>query len=228
MTNRKQNLIDYMKSSSAEKTEYNFLGTPVFIKDPLPEYVLIEDVFAKIQKLIPSFLFYSIDIIYVGEFEAFKQKHVNALFLDGALYVTNQQDNVGDMVDDIIHELAHAIEEQYGREIYEDGKIEEEFLVKRGYLERILRHSGFDTAGYDFMNLDYDIALDKFFLEEVGYAFINTKFSGKAFLDAYSATSLREYFATGFEKYYLGDREQVSYICPILFAKLTEIDDMEE
>ena len=228
MINQNQNLINYVKKSSSNKTEYNFLGTTVFVKDPLPEHVRLQDVFDKIEKTVPSFFFYNIDVIYIGDFKIFDQKKVNAAYADGALYVTNKQDDINDMVDDIIHELAHGLEEQYGREIYGDGKIKEEFLKKRRFLERSLRHSGFKTRGLDFMNIDYDENLDAFLLNQVGYAYINASFSGRAFMNAYSATSLREYFAVGFEKFYLGDRKRVSYMCPKLYEKLVDIDSMEE
>jgi len=221
-------LIDYIKESASQKNEYNLFGKTVFIKDPLPENVSLENVFNKVETLIPSFLFYNIDVIYVGDFNIFKEKNVNALYADGAMYIINKQDNDKDMIDDIIHELAHAVEEQYGNEIYIDGQIEQEFLLKRQWLERNMRHHGFDTSGQDFFNTEYNKELDDFFFWGVGYAFINANFSGKAFINAYQATSLREYFGIAFETYYLGDRNYLSKICPKVYHKISEIDSMGE
>ena len=39
------------------------------------------------------------------------------------------------MADDIIHEIAHAVEEKYGELIYSDNLIQQEFSAKdRGYI----------------------------------------------------------------------------------------------
>lgn len=226
MMAQKQKLAEYIQETAMQKNEYYLFGKTVFVKDDLPETVSLENVFAKIEKTIPSFLFYNVDVIYVGDFGIFKEKNVNALYSDGAMYITNEQDNDEDMIDDIVHELAHAVEDQYGREIYEDGKIQDEFIAKRNWLERNLRHHGYNTSRLDFTNIEFDEELDKFFFWEVGYEFINSNFSGKAFINAYSATSLKEYFGVGFERYYLGDRNYLSYICPKLYQKLAEIDSL--
>ena len=34
------------------------------------------------------------------------------------------------MIDDLIHEIAHSNEKQFEQIIYEDGKLEREFLVR--------------------------------------------------------------------------------------------------
>jgi hypothetical protein len=221
-----QNLTNYIKDSASQKNEYNLFGKVVFVKDPLPEPISLNDVFAKIEALIPAFLFYNVDIIYIGDFGIFKEKNVNALYSDGAMYLTNDQDNLDDMVDDIVHELAHAVEEQYGSDIFGDGQIKKEFLAKRRWLERNLRHQGFDTSSHDFAKIEFDDQFDNYLFWKIGYPYINSHFSGKAFVNAYSITSLREYFAVGFEKYYLGDRDYLSKICPKLYQKLIEIDSM--
>ena len=45
------------------------------------------------------------------------------MFIDGAIYVSNEQDNEEDMIDDIVHEIAHATEELFTRDLYKDEKI---------------------------------------------------------------------------------------------------------
>ena len=47
-------------------------------------------------------LTYLIDSIIVGELEVFKEKHFNAMYKDGAIYVSNIQDDNEDMIDDIV------------------------------------------------------------------------------------------------------------------------------
>jgi Mlc titration factor MtfA (ptsG expression regulator) len=51
---------------------------------------------------------------------------------------------------------------------------------------------------------------------------------GGLFPSPYAATSLREYFAIGFEYYYLKDRSQLKKECPFLYNKLAEIEFPED
>ena len=46
---------------------------------------------------------------------------MNAMYSDGALYISNVQDNNEDMKDDIVHEISHAVEERYKDIAYEEG-----------------------------------------------------------------------------------------------------------
>jgi len=43
------------------------------------------------------------------------------------------------------------------------------------------------------------------------------------FPNAYSPTSIREYFASGFEEYFLGDRNYLKKVSPVLYRKIKEI-----
>ena len=94
-----------------------FNSINVFIKDPLPENVPLNPVLRKVESLIPRHMAYNIDAVYVGDFEHLKEREINALYQDGALYISNIQDDVVDLLDDIIHEISHATEEKYGPEI---------------------------------------------------------------------------------------------------------------
>ena len=68
MMAQKQKLAEYIQETAMQKNEYYLFGKTVFVKDDLPETVSLENVFAKIEKTIPSFLFYNVDVIYVGDF----------------------------------------------------------------------------------------------------------------------------------------------------------------
>jgi hypothetical protein len=57
-------------------------------------------------------------MIYIGHFDIFDDRSINSLYADGAIYITNNQDDELDMVDDIMHEAAHAIEAPYGYQLY--------------------------------------------------------------------------------------------------------------
>jgi len=139
--------------------------------------------------------------------------------MDGAIYTTNKQDNDEDMLDDILHEYAHAVEKHYNVQIYSDNAVESEFLTKRLKLETLLDYEGYDVDEYNFANPDYDLNFDIFLHNEIGYEKIRNLDQGM-FLNSYSITSLSEYFATSFEEYYLRNRRIVKKIAPATFIKI--------
>ena len=116
------------------RNHYKLHAIDIFIKDRLPDEIDPDAVFGAIAKHIPQHLLSGIDIIYVGQFDVFKEKQINAIYEDGAIYVTNKQDSDGDFIDDIIHEIAHSIEETHTELIYEDALLKREFLAKREWL----------------------------------------------------------------------------------------------
>jgi len=67
--------------------------------------------------------------------------------------------------------------------------------------------------------------MDNFLYKQIGYEKLEIFLSG-LFIRPYSITSLNEYFATGFEEYYLGDRRDLKKISPKLYNKFNEIDIM--
>jgi len=231
MTNRR-NISSYLKESHSSaienRTHLHFFGDKlqVFIKDPITEGFDVESVFAKLESLVPFRLFYNVDMIIVGEHEEFVKHNTNALYQDGAIHVSNDQDNPADMLDDIIHELAHSIEEYAKEEIYGDSYLEKEFLGKRKRLLDILDLEGYNVYKNDFLNLDYSKAFDEFLYEEIGYPTLISLTMG-LFVSPYAATSLREYFANGFENYFLGDREYLRKLSPYLFSKVQNIIEEE-
>ena len=228
MTNNKiQQLIEQSHKYRAKNTKYhNLFSIEVFVSDPLPENIDLNSVFSFINDRIPPFIINLIDVVYVGFFRDLEDRNINAKYSDGAIYVTNEQDNDEDMTDDIIHELAHALEEAYGQDIYQDGTIEQEFLGKRKKLERLLRYMQFDTHLYDFEKTEYDKRLDFFLHKDIGYDIVDPLVNG-LFVDAYAATSLREYFATGFEDYYLNNGEFIKNMNPVLYRAINNLNDLE-
>ena len=128
-----------------------------------------------------------------------------------------------DMLDDIIHEIAHSLEEVYSAEIYADQNMESEFLGKRIRLQGILDSHDHDTSAHDFKQTDYSAGLDEFFYKEIGYPLMTSLTSG-LFYSPYAATSLREYFANGFEAYFYHRDEYLSKVSPILYQKIEELE----
>ena len=204
---------------------YSFDGTDVYIMNPLPAHVPIEEVLSFVSKRIPSHLKTGVDVIYIGQFQNMIDREVNAMFEDGAIYITNEQDNVEDMVDDLVHELAHAVEKEYPNFIYEDGALFKEFIGKRRRLTSMLEAHGFDVDPIFRSRPEFNQKVDDFLYKEVGYDLLANLVIG-LFPGPYSTTSLREYFAVGFEEFFIGDRQHLREICPVLYMKLDSLISM--
>jgi len=229
----RRNISSYLKESHSNaiknQDHLHLFGGKLqaFIKEPLPEGFDIAEVFTNLERLVPSRLFYNVDIIVVGELEEFAEHNTNALYQDGAIYVSNSQDNPKDMLDDIIHELAHSVEEYAKEEIYGDSYLAKEYLGKRKRLLDILASEGYNIYKNEFLNLEYSKAFDEFLYKEVGYPTLISLTMG-LFTSPYAATSLREYFANGFENYFLGDKQYLRKLSPYLFNKVENIVEGEQ
>ena len=199
--------------------EYNFGRFQVFVKNPLPDNVDVSVVFEDVKSIIPDHFLRLIDVVYVGEFDFLKERSMNAMYSDGALYISNVQDNNEDMKDDIVHEISHAVEERYKDIAYEDEEIKNEYFGKLKKLKNYLSFEGYDIRGVEFFNEQYNKDFDKFLHEVVGYEALSSFING-LFLAPYSVTSLREYFGRGFEEYFLGNRDYLRTVCPYLFKKI--------
>ena len=179
------------------------------------------------ESLIPPHLFSEVEMIIVGWFSEFEERDINAFYIDSTLCITNVQDDEADMVDDIVHEISHAVEEAYGYEIYGDNLIKDEFLRKRKYLHDILWKAGYKAPEAFFTNTEFDQEFDDFLHKQVGYDKLRTLISG-LFISPYAATSLREYFATGFTEFYIdpANREFLKKSSPQLYKKLILLQDV--
>jgi hypothetical protein len=221
-----KNLVNYVKKQNNLLTEYKVGPLQIIVKDRIKNDVNLKQVFSRFNSLIPRHFIDLIDIVYIGQFDFFEEREINAMYLDGAIYISNEQDNDEDLLDDIIHEMAHAIEEKYGDFIYSDGKIEYEFLYKRKKLKNILVNSKHDMEKYDFFETEFNKEFDLFLYKEVGYDALRV-YTINLFVDPYAPTSLREYFASGFEEFYLGDRVYLKEISSYIYNKLMILHEGE-
>lgn len=219
----KNKIKSYIRNNQASMAKKMIDGMYVMVKDPLPKNIDINEVIDILTSKLPSHILELVDVIYVGEFEFLTKKKVNATFLENAIYVTNQQTNLKDLFDDVLHEYAHAIEQTYGVELYSDGSIENEFLNKRNKLQVLLNYEGYSSSQYNFSNPNFDHSLDKFLHSEIGYEKLSNMDKG-LFIGPYSITSLSEYFATSFEEYYLNRRQLVRQVTPAVYTKLDLLD----
>lgn len=209
------------------KDQYSVGGVDVFVKDPVPPSVDLVVVFDYISARIPFYLTKDVDVIYVGMFPEMVERDINAFYEDGAIYISSEQDDEMDMIDDIIHELSHAVEQKNGETIYGDSNLEREFRAKRQRLENRLRQN-YDVPADFSITLDYDKNIDLFLYETVGYDALN-QICVNIFPSAYAATSISEYWAKGFEEIFIGDRGSLKQMCPILYNKLINvIEEMKE
>ena len=207
---------------------YTSKGLHVFFKDAV-ENVDVEKVINKVESIIPDHLLTEIEMIIFGWFDEFEERNLNAFYEGGTLYISNIQDDFADLYDDLIHELSHSLEEPHGYFLYGDKKVENEFLNKRKYLHDILWKMGYKTPEAVFMNTEYDEEFDKFLYEKIGYNKLANIMMG-IFITPYAATSLREYFATGFTEFYTHpDTHQfLQKIGPELYKKLVLLQDPEK
>jgi hypothetical protein len=194
------------------------------VKDPLPKNVDIEKIMGLLQSNLPSSCYAGLNNIYFGQYDILKKRQLSALHYEGNIYIDNEQDGEKELIDDLVHELAHRFEENNAEKIYEDGAITNEFLGKRNRLHDLLtREIDFELNYFDFLNTEFSKEFDELLYKKIGYKLINNV-APTLFIRPYAATSVREYFATGFEAYFLEGESSIKKISPSLFNKLKAID----
>jgi len=194
---------------------------PVIVKDAIAsEEVDLEEFVATIEATIPRHLLGDLEMIYIGDFPSLEGR--NAIYQEGAIYITNQEATTHDMLENVIHEIAHAAEEAHGSVIYGDDRLKVEFLAKRERLHQILTAHGYHIDPQLYGMTEYNREFDDFLSDKVGYPLLVSLTMG-LFSSPYGATSLREYFANGFEKYYLGEGRRVKETSPALYSILNDL-----
>ena len=219
-------LIEYLKESVQRSGIYYLMGEiPVWSDDPLPEHINLRAVLDKIEKMMPAAYFRYVDAVKIGTFPEMIDRELNAMYSDRVLYISNFQASEEDMYDDIIHEMAHAVEDHNRELIYGDERLMVEFLGKRKRLYSILKNAGYNVILEEFLNVNYDEDFDMFLYQDIGYAKLNNLVMG-LFPGAYSVTSLNEYFAVGFERFYMKEGKGLSKMCPVLIKKIDLLDEL--
>lgn len=215
-----------------EKTRsfhFVFEGIDVYNKKELPDNVDIDSILQKINLLLPKHFFSGIESIQVGEFESLKKRHVDAVYEDGSIYIVPSfvQDQE-DLTRNIVHEIAHSVEEADLLGIYGDGTVEQEFLRKRLILLDRLKSLGYNIPNKSlFLQSEYSKEIDDYFYKEIGYPLMAQITSGM-FPSPYGCTSLREYFANCFEEYFLGNHSIVKKSSPKVYTKIVSLSKEQE
>ena len=208
------------------KDMFNLSGVDVFIKDKLPDNVDPDLVFNYISARIPFHLAKNIDIVYIGQFPEMIERDINAYYQDGAIYVTNKQEEEMDMIDDIIHELAHSVERNNQEIVYGSGALQREFRAKRKNLYYLINEM-YDVPEGFISDLDYNKEIDEFLYLTIGYDILN-QLVANIFISGYAATSVSEYFARGFEEYFIGDKDNLKQLSPVLYKIIDELVHLED
>ena len=203
----------------------NIFSSVLFPKNTsMPAKLVCAIEFSKIEKSIPFHLLENIEFIFIGWFDEFEERSINSFYKEGTLYISNIQDDEEGMIESIVHEIAHSLETPYGMEIYGDGKIEKEFIGKRKRLFHLLQTAGYRVSLKTFIDTEYDEDFDNFLYKTVGYDKLSQYIAG-LMINAYSATSIREYFANGLQEYYLSERPTyLQKISPELYVKLNQLN----
>ncbi len=219
---------DYiLESKDSNTNHFRIHGIDVVEVDPLPPTIELPQLMNQIKDVLPEHFFRGLDKVAIKHLEEFNERHITAVYKDNSIYITNQQKNVKDLIDDIIHEFAHHVETLLTDEIYGSGVVAREFKKKRFQLKFELESEGYWTKDYDFDNIEYDSDFDTFLYKRVGRNMLRMATTG-IFIRPYAAISLREYFATGFEAYYMGKKNKLDKISPVLYDTIDEIHHLLE
>ena len=215
-----------IQESSSLKDHYKLHHINIFIKDKFPKHLDFDRCVHLISRMLSPHLLKGIDIIYVGEFGFLDEMDFSALFKDGAIYLSNKFDDEDQIIEDLVHEIAHSNEYLYSDILYSDGAIMKEFLGKRKKLFYILKSENLSPPQSLQTNVEFDKDIDEYLYKTVGYPMLNALCNG-LFISAYSTTSIREYFSTAFAEYFQGDKKSLKNTCPIVFSKIEELIQLE-
>lgn len=214
------------KSIMRERKEFTIFGTiNVFVKDSLPQEINLTNTIMELEDTIPQHLFHDIDMIIIGQFNELNSRGIRAAYMDGAVYATNEQPSEEQLFEDIVHEIAHAVEKSYEYDIYGDDSVEKEYLGKKKRFLDLLQANGIRVPNRIRYETEYSKLFDEFLFYEIGYDKV-APFSQGLFLSPYASVSVSEYFATAFERYFVQSDAYVKEICPQLFNKLKEISEI--
>ena len=223
-------LTNYLKEKQEQLNNksmdfYTPTGLHVYMQTPV-DGVDVESVIHKIENKLPHH--FLIEMIVFGWFDEFEERSINAFYKDNAIYVSHMQQDEEDLYDDLVHEISHSLEEAHGYQIYADEKVKKEFLRKRKYLHDILWQAGYRAPLSFFQDVEFNEEFDNFLYKKIGYDKLASIMSG-LFISPYAATSLREYFATGFTEYYMDSNHNfLQKISPAVFEKINLLQDIEK
>lgn len=215
-------ITDSVQNLQEEHKKYSLYDIPVHLINSFTNKIDLNSVIAHVEQIVPRHLLHNIDVVYIAYIKAFEKegRTFNAMYKDNAIYISPEQDNEEDLLDDVVHEIAHSFEKEYYNVIYEDGDLEREFLGKRNTLHYLVDKPTLNKLYYN--STEYNAKFDNHMYNDIGYDRLRIIASG-LFYSPYAITSLREYWGNGFENYLLGDRERLKDLSPVLCSKIESI-----
>jgi len=220
-------LIELHKKTQ-ERKEYMLYNVPVYILNKLPSSLNIINILDIVKDELSVKLIENIDAIYVGKFKELDDRALDAMFQDGAIWISSDVDErfitEEIIANNIVHEVAHSLEDRYNHFIYEDGNIEKEYHSKKYKLMEILKAEGYEVFFDLFFKLEYLSEFDRFLYKEVGYDKLALLSLG-LFITPYSVTTIREYFGNGFQMYLSAEQNYLKDISPTLYNKIKDLID---
>lgn len=216
-------IVEYIQQSP--KVHFMIHGRiPVYFKNGLTKKINMDSVCKRVGNLLPAFLFKNISAVSIGNYDTLDDRNVDSVYDKKIIYLTNVQDDEEDIIENVLHEVAHSLEEIYKDEIYSDGLLRKEFLRKRKQLYNELS-AKYNIDDKYFRKTEYSKTLDAFFYKKIGYDALSY-FTEPLFISPYSATSLREYFSEGFENYYMGQQQLLMDLSPELYNKIKQLEEL--
>ena len=219
-------IIESQNTFNKQRKEYSLYGVPVKIIDELPDNIKISSIIKDVKSKVSEEYLSNIKNIFIGDFEDLNKRNIQAMFKDNSIWLSSN--NVKNfiteetIIDGIMHEIAHSLEERFNDIIYSDGELKREYNGKKQRLFDVLKHhnySVFKDLFFDKSNLS---ELDDFLYREVGYDRLSLFING-LFLTPYSVTTLREYFASGFQAFFSDNRDYLKDISPVLYNKIQNL-----
>ena len=226
--------MNYLKEAhkkAQDRKEYMLFNVPVYIINKFPKSININNILNQVSQKINKNFLNGLDAIYIGDFDDLDRRDIQSMLKDGAIWISsnNIKNTITEplVVDSIIHEIAHLLEDRFPQEIYGDGAVEREYIGKKKKLYSLLTAEGYDIPLELFFSEDYLKELDYFLYKQIGYDTISIMTSG-FFLSPYSITTIREYFAAGLLAYLSGDSEYLKLISPVLYSKIKTFLNQEK
>ncbi len=214
------------KTSKAIQENMSINQVSIDIGSELPDDINVAKVLTTFRGSLPRGYFKNLNGIKVLNLEEFDERNISAKYSadEKILYISaDRQDSDADMLDDLLHEMGHHAETLYNNFIYGDDAIKDEFIMKRMQLRFELGSDGYDYTQFDFKDVDYNPKLDNYLYKRIGKEKLKMMTAGM-FIRPYQSLSLREYFAVGFEQFYLGNHKTLHRDCPVLYKRVEELD----
>jgi hypothetical protein len=220
--NMRQYIIETATRAINNRKQYTlFNRIIVTVENPLPEKVSLQAVLNRLKESIPKHLLSDLETIYVGDFKPLNDRKIDSMYVNGTVLVSNKHESEKALFNTLLHEFAHAIEEQMSQYLYDDGDLSREFLAKRNTLFNMLKDD-YDVAKSEFININFSQKFDDFMYKTIGYDNLGI-ITSNLFVSPYGCTSLREYFANCFEHFFIEGPHEVEKISPAAAKKIKKI-----